>query len=71
MKHGRRLYNYFSERRWAEAFLADGSMRFSTLALFRDWEDTEIRGDRNEGTAILRPLGGLTLTNRTRGGTVV
>jgi hypothetical protein len=67
----RHLYKYFTERKWAEAFLAEGSMHFSSLGYFRDYEDAQTRGDRNEGTAILRPVGGLRVTNRTRGGNYV
>ncbi len=62
---GRHLYRYFSERKWAEAFL-DGSMLFRSLAYFRDYEDEEVRGDTNEGTAIMRPRGGLQGRNRTQ-----
>lgn len=62
----RRLYKYFDSLRWAEAFFERGAMRFSTLAFFRDYEDAEIRGDSNEGTAMLRPVGGLNIRNHTQ-----
>jgi hypothetical protein len=63
---GRRLYKYFNERKWAEAFL-EGSMRCRSLAYFRDYEDAEVRGDQNESIAILRPAGGLAGRNQTQG----
>jgi hypothetical protein len=63
----RRLYKYFDTLKWAEAFVERGSMKFSTLAYFRDYEDAEVRGDGNEGIAILRPAGGLKIYNQTQG----
>lgn len=65
MRKGRRLYRYFTEEKWAEAFL-DGSLRFRSLAYYRDYEDAEVRGDQNEGTAIMRPVAGLEVTNQTQ-----
>jgi len=63
------LYKYYTERRWAEDFL-DGKLLFRSLSYFRDYEDTEVREDRNEGTALFRPQGGLVLNNQTQGNTV-
>lgn len=63
---GRRLFRFFSDVKWAEAFLEEGSMLFHSLAYFRDYEDGEIRGDRNEGTVIMRPPAGLQGYNRTQ-----
>lgn len=63
----RRLFKYFSERKWANAFVNDGAMRFRTLAYFRDYEDAQTRGDFNEAVAILRPLRGVAGRNRTQG----
>src|SRR5258708_19370635 len=64
MRRGRRLYKYFSDEKWAEAFL-DGSLRFRSLAYFRDYGDAEVRGDANEGTALNRPPGVPAFTTRT------
>jgi hypothetical protein len=64
------LFKYFSERHWADAFL-EGQVLFRSLSYFRDYEDQEIRGDRNEGVSIFRPEGGLTINNITQGKTVV
>lgn len=66
----RRLYKYFSERKWAEKFL-EGEILFRSLAYFRDYEDQEIRGDQNEGSAIYDPVDGLVITNHTQGTTFV
>jgi hypothetical protein len=43
-----------------------GLMRFRSLAYYRDYEEQQVRGDVNEGTAVYRPLGGLAITNHTR-----
>jgi hypothetical protein len=61
-----RLYKYFDEKRWAEAFL-DGDLLFRSLAYFRDHEDADIRGDYNEGTMLYRSTEGLVITNKTQG----
>jgi hypothetical protein len=65
----RSLYKYFSERKWAEAFLR-GEVLFRSLSYFRDYEDRNVREDRNEGTAIFRPEGGLVVNNITQGTTI-
>jgi hypothetical protein len=64
----RALYKYFSEHKWAEAFL-DGKVLFRSLSYFRDYEDKKVRQDQNEGTAIFRPEGGLIVNNLTQGKT--
>lgn len=64
----RRLYKYFTDRRWAEVFL-NGELLFRSLAYFRDYEDQSVRGDRQEGVPIFRPAGGLIVNNLTQGRT--
>lgn len=64
MRHS--LYKYYNTRRWADAFL-DGKLRFNSLAYFRDLEDVQVRGDKNEGKMIFRPEDGLVITNHTQG----
>jgi hypothetical protein len=66
MTRTRSLFKYFTEQRWADAFI-DGSILFRSLAYFRDYEDAQIRGDRKEGTSVYRPEGGLLITNHTQG----
>jgi hypothetical protein len=61
----RSLYKYFSELKYAEAFL-DGEMLFRSLAYFRDNEDA-VRGDEYEGTSKFLPDGGLVVHNHTQG----
>lgn len=61
-----RLYKYFSEARWAHAFL-QGELRFRSLSYFHDVEDNNVREDPNEGTALYRPEGGLIGNNMTEG----
>lgn len=65
----RSLYKYYDRREWAEALL-DGKLLFHSLAFFRDYEDKNGRGDRNEGTSIFRPDGGLIINNETQGKTI-
>ncbi len=60
------LYKYFTDRKWADAFL-DGEVFFHSLAYFRDYEDESVRKDRNEGTAVFRPVDGLLINNHTQG----
>lgn len=62
----RNLYKYFSERKWAEAFI-NGEVLFRSLSYFRDYEDNNAREDPNEGTSICRPEGGLIINNQTQG----
>ena len=64
MRH--RLYKYYPERKWAEAFL-DGEIFFRTLSFFRDYEDANIRKDQNEGVSSYRPPVGLVGYNHTQG----
>ena len=64
MRHS--LFKYFSERKWADAFL-DGQLLFRSLAYFRDYEDENVRGDHNEGRALFYPEGGLIMNNETQG----
>ena len=66
MRHS--LYKYYSTRKWADAFL-DGELRFNSLAYFRDFEDVQVRGDKNEGKMIFRPEDGLVITNQAQGWT--
>jgi len=37
------------------------------LAYFRDYEDENVRRDKNEGTSVFRPAGGLLINNLTQG----
>ena len=62
----RALYKYYSDLKWAEALL-DGEVFFRSLSYFRNYEDANVRRDRNEGTAVFRPEGGLIGYNHTQG----
>lgn len=61
-----RLFRYFDDKTWAEAFV-DGSLRFRALSHFRGIEDQGVRGDRHEGVARFAPEGGLEINNLTQG----
>jgi hypothetical protein len=56
------LIRYFSEEKYADAFLKNGEVLFRTLSFFKNHEDNEIRGDQNEGTLVHRPMSGLQVT---------
>ena len=58
------LFKFYSERRWAERFLA-GELLCWSVSYYRDLED-ESRGDKNEGSSEYRPQGGLLINNHTR-----
>jgi hypothetical protein len=60
------LYKYFTECRWAHAFLR-GELKFRSLSYFRDYEDNNVREDANEGTSLYRPTDGLSGQNLTQG----
>lgn len=62
----KRLYRFFDDVRWAEQMVL-GSLRFRTLAYFRDYEDGLVRGDEHEGTSVTRPDSGLEITNKSQG----
>jgi hypothetical protein len=68
MRHS--LYKYFTDRKWAEAFL-EGEVLFRSLAYFRDYEnedkDEKVRKDCKEGNLVFGPPGGLIVSNQTRG----
>jgi len=64
MRH--RLYKYYTERKWAEAFL-EGEIFFRALSFFRDYEDANVRKDQNEGVNRFRPPLGLVGYNNTQG----
>jgi hypothetical protein len=59
------LFKYFTELRWAEAFLR-GELLFRSLAYFRDFEDQDVRRDSNEGSAVMHPASGLHMYNQTQ-----
>jgi hypothetical protein len=61
----KRLYRFFDDARWAEQMMR-GTLRFRTLAYYRDYEEQQVRGDDNEGTSVFRPEGGLDVNNQTQ-----
>ena len=67
-KLGCSVYKYFSEHKYAEAFL-HGQVLFRSLAYFRDIEDA-VRGDEYEGTSKFLPEGGVVVRNQPRGTTL-
>ena len=65
VKRGQRLYRLFDKLEYAQAMMR-GSLRFGTLALYRDFEEQQVRGDCKEGTNIYAPSGGLKITKDQR-----
>jgi len=61
------LYKYFPLQ-YAQMFIEEGVVQFSSLSWFLDFEDAE-RGDEFEGTRKYFPTGGLTINNQTQGQT--
>lgn len=59
------LFKFYNEQRWAERFVA-GEILCWSVSYYRDLE-SEVRGDRNEGSSEYRPPGGLVINNITRG----
>ena len=65
LKRGRRLYRLFDELQYAQDMI-QGSLRFGSLARYRDLEEQRVRGDRREGTSVYAPPKGLEITNYAR-----
>jgi hypothetical protein len=61
----KRLFRFFDDARWAEQMVL-GSLRFRTLAYYRDYEEQRVRGDDNEGVSVFRPDQGLEIDNQTQ-----
>lgn len=56
------LYKYFTEERFANAFIRKGYMRFGSLNSYRQLEDGGVRGDPKDGTLHYAPAGGIEIT---------
>lgn len=56
------IYKYFTEERFALAFVRKGQMRFGSLAHYRGLEDGGVRGDPKDGTLHYAPAEGLEIT---------
>jgi hypothetical protein len=61
----RRLYKYYSDRKWAEAFL-DGKILFRSLSYFHEYDDANVRRDEHEGVSRFCPDAGLVGYNHTQ-----
>lgn len=56
------LYKYFTQERFAHAFIRKGLMRFGSLTHYRGMEDGGVRGDAKDGTLHYAPDAGLEIT---------
>lgn len=64
------LVRYFDDVQWAQALVERGALRFRSLSYYRDYEDSQVRGDELEGTVVHRPEGGLSLRQGGRSSTI-
>ena len=56
------LYKYFTDERFANAFIRKGNMRFGSLASYRELEDGGVRGDPKDATLHYEPSEGIEIT---------
>jgi hypothetical protein len=56
------IYKYFTDERFADAFMRDGEMKFGSLVHYRGLEDGGRRGDAKDGTLHYAPPEGLEIT---------
>lgn len=60
------LYKYLSSE-YLDAFIDRGEVLFRSLSYYSNYEEMQVRGDRNEGKRVFKPSGGLEVTNTTTG----
>ena len=60
-----RLFKYIPEE-YVKDFVSGGIVLFRSLSYFRDYEDSNIRGDEFEGTRVFCPPEGLRIHNQTQ-----
>lgn len=63
-----RLFKYLPSK-YLDAFVGKGEVLFRSLSYYSNYEEMQVRGDRNEGKRVFKPVGGLELTNTTTGKT--
>lgn len=62
------LFKYLPSR-YLDAFVGRGEVLFRSLSYYSNYEEMQVRGDRNEGKRVFSPSGGLLVTNTTTGET--
>ncbi|MNF41761.1 hypothetical protein D3C84_227950 [compost metagenome] len=62
------LYKYLPSK-YLDAFVDRGEVLFRSLSYYSNYEEMQVRGDRNEGKRVFSPSGGLEVTNTTTGKT--
>jgi hypothetical protein len=60
------LYKYLPSK-YVEAFVGRGELLFRSLSYFRNYEELNVRGDRNEGARVYKPQAGLDITKTESG----
>jgi hypothetical protein len=60
------LFKYLPSR-YLDAFVGNGEVLFRSLSYYSNYEEMQVRGDRNEGKRVFSPTGGLEVTNTTTG----
>jgi hypothetical protein len=61
-----RLFKYIPSRH-LDAFISRGEVLFRSLSYYSNYEEMQVRGDRNEGKRVFKPIGGLELTKTETG----
>lgn len=59
------IFKYLAERAHVDALIDKGQLYLNTLAHFRSYEETKVRGDVHDGQLRYEPSDGLTLTKST------
>lgn len=61
-----RLFKYMPSR-FLDAFISRGEVLFRSLSYYSNYEEMQVRGDRNEGKRVFKPVGGLEFTKTESG----
>lgn len=56
-----RLFKYISSK-YLDAFINKGEVLFRSLSYYSNYEEVQVRGDRNEGKRLFNPSAGLEIT---------
>lgn len=63
-----RLFKYLPSC-YLDSFVGNGEVLFRSLSYYSNYEETQVRGDLNEGRRVFKPVGGLELTSTITGKT--
>ncbi|NNA99743.1 hypothetical protein [Pseudomonas fragi] len=63
-----RLFKYLPSK-YLHSFVGKGEVLFRSLSYYSNYEEMQVRGDRNEGKRVFSPSGGLEVTSTATGKT--